>query len=67
MASISGNYVSQVEVGGSGLITATFGSGANPAIRTQTLTLQGTDNVGSVEWECGGTIAAKYRPASCRN
>jgi type IV pilus assembly protein PilA len=65
-ASISGNYVSQVAVSGSGLITATFGSGANPAIANLTLTLQGTDNVGSVEWECGGTIQAKYRPASCR-
>ena len=65
-ASINGNYVAAVTVGASGLITVTFGSGANPAIQTGNFTLQGRNNDGSIEWECGGSIAEKYRPASCR-
>lgn len=65
-ATITGNYVSGVAVGGS-VITATFGSGANDLIAGLTLTLTGRDAGGSVEWTCGGDVAAKYRPASCRD
>ena len=64
-ATITGNYVSQVTVGGS-VITVTFGNGANPAIATGTLTLTGSDRDGAVAWDCGGTIDQKYLPASCR-
>ena len=66
---IVGNYVSGVAVsaaGGQGLITATFGNGANPAIDTLTLVLTGTDEGGSVSWDCDGTIDDQYLPASCR-
>jgi type IV pilus assembly protein PilA len=66
---IVGNYVSQVVVsaaGSNGVITATFGSGANPLIRTRTFLLTGTDRNGSISWDCGGTIDPKYQPASCR-
>jgi type IV pilus assembly protein PilA len=62
---IRGNYVSQVDVVSS-VITATFGSGANPLIGGQTLTLTGAGTPGSVTWDCGGSIATKYLPASCR-
>jgi type IV pilus assembly protein PilA len=65
-ASISGNYVTGVAVGAGGLITATFGSDANPLIAGDTLTLQGADAGGSVSWTCGGSVDDKYLPASCR-
>jgi type IV pilus assembly protein PilA len=68
-ASITGNYVSQVVVStaaSQGVITATFGSDSNPAITGLLFTLTGTNNDGSISWECGGTILQKYLPASCR-
>lgn len=65
-SSISGNYVSQVAVV-SEVITATFGSGANPAIDGSDMTLTGdASGGGSVEWVCGGTVDTQYLPASCR-
>lgn len=64
-ASISGNYVSQVTVT-SKVISALFGSSANPKISGTHFTLTGNDNGGSVEWTCGGDFAPKYLPASCR-
>ena len=30
------------------------------------ITLTGTGNNGVVNWACGGTILAKYKPASCK-
>jgi len=68
--SIRGNYVASVTVSrpdaDTSLITVAFSSGANPAIQTGDFTLTGTDNDGSLQWECGGSIADKYRPSSCR-
>jgi type IV pilus assembly protein PilA len=65
--SIKGNYVASVTVAPSGVITALFGSGANPRIQGDTLVLNGTDNDGSVEWSCNtGTIETKYLPSTCR-
>ncbi|AVP99121.1 prepilin-type cleavage/methylation domain-containing protein [Ahniella affigens] len=65
---IVGNYVTQVEVSGAGVITCTFGNDANTLIAGQNMTLtpDGTTNVGSITWQCGGSIDAKYRPSSCR-
>ncbi|WP_322522415.1 pilin [Guyparkeria halophila] len=66
---IVGEYVSGVAVstdGTNGLITATFGSGANGEITGSNLTLTGTDEGGSISWECGGSVATKYLPSSCR-
>ena len=67
---ITGNYVTQVEVG-AGKITATFGNNANAAIDGDELVLSPTSSGGSVEWSCGsgaGTnIENRYLPARCRS
>ncbi|MDO9438951.1 pilin [Hydrogenophaga sp.] len=48
-----------------GLITAT--AKGDPKITNSTITLTGTlAGNGQVAWVCGGSIAPKYRPASCR-
>ncbi|MBN8464721.1 MAG: pilin [Dechloromonas sp.] len=55
-----------------GRIIATAMSGANVALPTtvqnQNIELTGTGdvNTGVVQWACGGTIPAKYRPGSCK-
>jgi type IV pilus assembly protein PilA len=70
-ASITGSYVSQVEVVG-GLITATFSSSggrkANNAIDTKTFELSPVvAGGGSVVWTCTkSSVAQKYLPTSCR-
>ena len=47
------------------LVTATATGDA--AISTSTITLTPTlATTGQITWVCGGTIAAKYRPASCQ-
>jgi type IV pilus assembly protein PilA len=69
-ASIRGNNVDQVAVGGSGVITITYSDAAGGPLATKTLLLTPTmgNNDGSVTWDCktGGNVAAKYRPAACR-
>ena len=53
-----------------GVITATAStSTALPGtVQSQTITLTGNGdtNTGIVQWTCGGTIPAKYRPGSCK-
>jgi len=46
------------------LITATARGDSN--ITGSTITMLGTYSSGQVLWTCGGSIAAKYRPASCK-
>ena len=67
-ASISGKYVSGVNVGTtSGRIIATFGTGANKAIQNKTFVLSALTNTGSVSWTCKlSSVASKYLPTSCR-
>ena len=49
-----------------GVITATASS-KESKISGSTITLTGTlGTTGSVDWVCGGTIDAKYRPSSCK-
>ncbi len=60
-------YVSGVAFVGtatSAVITATARGDAN--INTNTITMTGTYGSGQMNWECGGTINVKYRPASCK-
>ena len=58
-------YVASV-VYTTGVITATS-SAAESAMAGGTITLTGTYATnGQVTWVCSGTIAAKYRPASCQ-
>ena len=62
-SSITGNAVTQVEVDES-LITVTFNQKVE---NNATIELKGSDNGGSIEWDCkGGGLAPKYRPANCR-
>ncbi|WP_434679692.1 pilin [Pseudomonas sp. R1-18] len=66
----TGRYTASVVVGAAGVITATADNvNSNPAIRGQTITLApqalaANNNV--VNWTCGGTIPARFRPTSCR-
>ena len=71
--SISGKYVSQLAVGASGVLTATFSSAsprrANANISGNTLlfTPAAGATAGSVHWTCSSaTIAQKYLPVICR-
>ncbi len=64
-ASIKGNSVGSVSVGNSGVVTVTFSGDAT--IAGKTILLTPTNNSGAIAWDCtGGTLAAKYRPSSCR-
>ena len=49
-----------------GVITATATGDSN--INNSTITLTGTFSsaTGQVDWVCGGSIADKYRPSSCK-
>jgi type IV pilus assembly protein PilA len=68
--SISGNYVSSVDVTG-GVITVAFaGPKANTAILNQVLVLSPTTGDGSITWTCGPpgtTLSGEYLPSNCRN
>ena len=73
-ASITGNYVSGVAVGG-GIVTVTYSSAgqqqANSAINGATLNLSPVVNAGSVDWNCNATAGAlstnpKWLPSACR-
>jgi type IV pilus assembly protein PilA len=62
--SMSSKYVSATAFS-NGVITAT--AQGDTAITGSTITMTGTAaSNGQVTWVCGGTIAAKYRPASCK-
>jgi type IV pilus assembly protein PilA len=66
-ASISGDYVSGVDVT-KGIITVDFnGPGANAAIHSQTLILSPVSYEGSIAWNCTrSTLDIKYLPTTCR-
>ncbi len=70
-ASISGEYVSQVNVaqgGTAGVVGATFATGnENANITDDILLISATDKGGSIAWTCKSTsLDDKYIPASCR-
>jgi type IV pilus assembly protein PilA len=67
--SITGKYVSQVDVdtGGLGKIIATFGGQSNKAISGEEFILSATTSSGSIAWSCKpSTVDQKYLPSSCR-
>lgn len=75
-ASISGNYVSEVNVGTTpGKIEVTFShtspQKANDKIDTKILALSAVTGAGSIAWHCnshaGTTVDDKYLPSSCRS
>ena len=49
-------------------ITATASGNVGGTVTAgQTIVLTGTKSaIGTVDWTCGGTIAAKYRPTTCQ-
>ncbi len=65
---ITGKYVSQVEVVAGGLIQVTYGVDANNKIFNAVLTMTPADNLGAVAWSCTGdaTLVAKWLPPACR-
>jgi type IV pilus assembly protein PilA len=72
--SISGSYVSQVDVSKTGQVYATFnGPKVNSAIAGDVLTLSPIAASGSVQWTCGSvtgtktTVPLQYLPTTCRN
>lgn len=69
-ASITGVNVDNISVSSAGLITITYaasGLGGSPTANGTTITLDPTDEGGSMSWACnGGTTPGKYRPANCR-
>jgi type IV pilus assembly protein PilA len=63
---ITGNYVSSVDAGSTGLIVITYGVGANKAISTSTLELSASTTAGSIKWTCkAGSISNTYLPSTC--
>lgn len=62
----SSDYVASVAYE-SGVITA-YTKAFGPISASSTITLSGSfdSNTGQVTWLCGGTIDAKYRPATCK-
>jgi len=63
----AGKYTASVAIGADGVITSTAGGEANAAIAGDTITLTPEEDAsGVLVWTCGGSIEAKYRPASCR-
>ena len=66
--SITGKYVSQVEVTGAGLIQVTYGNDVNNKIFNAILTMTPIDNDGSIIWDCSGdaTLVDKWLPPACR-
>ena len=66
--SITGSYVSKVNVTG-GLITVSYGGPKANSALTSSTTLQLspiTASGGSVKWTCKSTMPGKYLPSSCR-
>nr|WP_255457719.1 MULTISPECIES: pilin [unclassified Rhodanobacter] len=66
--SITGKYVSSVDVSG-GKITVTFdGDGANGTIRDKALVLTPETSSGQITWTCSAesTVPARDLPVSCR-
>ncbi len=56
-------YVSGVTWDGTKIVATAQG---DSAIATSTITLTAAASGGQVAWTCGGTIAAKYLPSSCK-
>ncbi|QEE23832.1 prepilin-type N-terminal cleavage/methylation domain-containing protein [Rhodanobacter glycinis] len=70
VTSISGKYVSQVDISGTpGIIEAEFGGQANSAISGKVFALSAMANGGSINWSCTNSATSvdpKYLPSSCR-
>lgn len=65
---ISGKYVTGVEVVANGALEVTYGNDVNVKVMNAVLTMTPTNNIGSVTWACTGdtTLVAKWLPPACR-
>jgi len=65
---ISSSNVTSVTVAGSGIITVIYRAPTEIALSTLVLTPTSPVGAGAVTWSCrtGGTVLARYRPATCR-
>lgn len=67
----SSNYVKSLAyavTGGNAEITAAASANVGGGVaEDQTVILRGTYQSGKVIWSCGGSIEAKFRPASCQD
>jgi type IV pilus assembly protein PilA len=65
--SISGTYVSGVNVAGGAITVAYNSPKTNIALKPGSLVLSPTSNAGSISWVCKGiSIKPQYLPSSCR-
>ncbi len=66
--SITGKYVTQVEVVAGGLIEVTYGNDVNVKIMDAILTMRANPTEGSIFWTCEGdlTLVDKWLPPVCR-
>lgn len=65
---ISGNAVSSVVVGTSGVITVTYNTLVDSTGASNTLTLTPNASNGAIAWKCApGSIATNWLPSNCRN
>ena len=70
-ASITGNYVSQVDATGGKITVSLNGPKSNQAIKTGKLVLSAVPTGGSTKWTCRSDttakVANKYLPTNCRS
>ncbi len=66
--SITGKYVTQVEVVAGGLIQVTYGNDVNNKIMDAILTMRANPTEGSIFWTCTGdaVLVDKWLPPVCR-
>ncbi|WP_448100688.1 pilin [Luteibacter jiangsuensis] len=66
-SSLTGKYVSSVELQSSGRITIAYAhSDTNSQLHDATLQLSPIDNAGSIDWTCTTTLADRFVPRACR-
>ena len=68
-ASITGPYVTQVEVAAGGVIEISYGNTVHPNLVGAILSMTpDASNAGSLAWDCNGNAALpnKYLPAACK-
>jgi type IV pilus assembly protein PilA len=65
---ISGDYVTQVQLIVGGDVQVTFGNQVHPDINGATISMAPATNGGSVSWTCDrGAIPNKHVPSACRS
>jgi type IV pilus assembly protein PilA len=68
-ATITGSYVTQVQVNAGGIIQVTYGNRVHQQIAGGVLTMSPVTTSGSVTWNCSGNalLPPRFLPATCRN